>query len=55
MKSVRMFYEVRETKYNPINGEGIKVLTPKQMLQILLNEVTLHGKPYFLFPDALKR
>ena len=55
MKSVRMFYEVRETKYKPTNGEGIKVLTPKQMLQILPNEVTLHRKPYFLFPDALKR
>ena len=55
MKSVRMFYEVRETKYKSTNGEGIKVLTPKQMLQILPNEVTLHGKPYFLFPDALKR
>ena len=39
MKSVRMFYEVRETKYKPTNGERIKVLTPKQMLQILPKEL----------------
>ena len=39
MKSVRMFYEVRETEYKPTNGEGIKVLTPKQMLQILPKEL----------------
>ena len=39
MKSARMFYEVRETEYKPTKGEGIKVLTPKQMLQILPKEL----------------